>query len=182
MKQFLSLVFSVLAIAACKTHHTADSVTPADEQFMREAIRLSVESVAHGGGPFGAVIVKDGEIIAAQANSVTLDNDPTAHAEINAIREACRSLGTFDLDDCVIYTSCEPCPMCLGAIYWAGIERIYYANTRQDAEDIDFDDNFIYEELSKPMSERDIPFIQLLRNEAQAAFRVWAEKDDKREY
>ena len=182
MKRFLSLVFCVLAVAACKTHQTADAITEADERFMREAIRLSVESVAHGGGPFGAVIVKDGKIIAAQANSVTIDNDPTAHAEVNAIREACRSLGTFDLDDCVIYTSCEPCPMCLGAIYWAGIERIYYANTRQDAEAIDFADNFIYKELSKPVSDRDIPQIQLLRNEAQAGFRAWAENDDKREY
>ena len=182
MRRFLSLVFCVLAIAACKTQQTADSITPADEQFMREAIRLSVESVARGGGPFGAVIVKDGEIIAAQANSVTIDNDPTAHAEVNAIREACRSLGTFDLDDCVIYTSCEPCPMCLGAIYWAGIDRIYYANTRKDAEEIDFDDNFIYEELAKPKSERVIPIIQLLRDEALSAFKAWSEKDDRKEY
>ena len=182
MKRFLSILFCVLAVAACKTNQTSDSITEADEQFMREAIRLSVESVAHGGGPFGAVIVKDGEIIAAQANSVTIDNDPTAHAEINAIREACRKLGDFDLDDCVIYTSCEPCPMCLGAIYWAGIDRIYYANTRQDAEEIDFADNFIYEELSKPGSERDIPLIQLLHEEAQAGFRAWAEKDDRIEY
>ena len=182
MKRFLCLLLCVLAVAACKTHQTADAITEADEQFMREAIRLSVESVALGGGPFGAVIVKDGEIIAAKANSVTIDNDPTAHAEINAIREACRKLGTFDLDDCVIYTSCEPCPMCLGAIYWAGIDRIYYANTRQDAEDIDFADNFIYEELSRPLSERDIPFIQLLRDEAQAAFKAWTEKGDRKEY
>ena len=182
MKRFLSLLFCVLAVAACKTHQSADSITEADEQFMREAIRLSVESVAHGGGPFGAVIVKDGKIIAARSNSVTIDNDPTAHAEVNAIRQACRQLGTFDLDDCVIYTSCEPCPMCLGAIYWAGIDRIYYANTRQDAEKIDFDDNFIYEELSRPLSERDIPFIQLLRDEAQAAFKAWTEKDDRKEY
>ena len=172
----------MLAASACKTHQTADAVTPADEQFMREAIRLSVESVAHGGGPFGAVIVKDGEIIAARANSVTIDNDPTAHAEVNAIREACRSLGSFDLDDCVIYTSCEPCPMCLGAIYWAGIDRIYYANSRQDAEDVDFADNFIYEELLRPMSKRKIPLIQLLRDEAQAGFQAWAEKDDRMEY
>jgi len=182
MKRFLRLLFCLLAVAACKTHHSEVSITEADEQFMREAIRLSVESVAHGGGPFGAVIVKDGEIIAAQANSVTIDNDPTAHAEVNAIREACRSLGTYDLDDCVIYTSCEPCPMCLGALYWAGIDKIYYANTRQDAEAIDFADNFIYEELSKPVSERDIPLIQLLHEEAQAAFRAWAEKDDRTEY
>ena len=182
MKRFLTLVICVLTVGACKTHRTATSVTPADEQFMREAIRLSVESVVHGGGPFGAVIVKDGEIIAAQANSVTIDNDPTAHAEVNAIREACQALGTFDLDDCVIYTSCEPCPMCLGAIYWAGIDRIYYANSRQDAEDVDFADNFIYEELSRPLSKRDIPFVQLLRDEALSAFKAWSEKDDRKEY
>ena len=182
MKRFFLLLLCVLSVAACKTHQTADAITEADELFMREAIRLSVESVVHGGGPFGAVIVKDGEIIAAQANSVTIDNDPTAHAEVNAIRAACQSLGTFDLDDCVIYTSCEPCPMCLGAIYWAGIDRIYYANTRQDAEAIDFADNFIYEELARPMSKRDIPIIQLLRDEAQAAFKAWTEKEDRKEY
>ena len=182
MKRFLSLLFCALAVASCKTHLTADSITEADGRFMRVAIRLSVESVSRGGGPFGAVIVKDGEIIAAQANSVTIDNDPTAHAEVNAIREACQSLRTFDLDGCVIYTSCEPCPMCLGALYWAGIDKIYYANTRQDASDAGFADDHIYEELSKPISKRDIPHIQLLHDEAQAGFRAWAEKDDRMEY
>ena len=141
-------------------------ITNRDREFMREAIRLASESVSHGGGPFGAVIVKDGKVIAGCSNSVTLDNDPTAHAEVNTIRRACRILGTFDLSGCVIYTSCEPCPMCLGAIYWAGIERIYYANTRQDAAAIHFDDNFIYEELDKPLSERAIPIIPMLRDEA----------------
>ena len=182
MKRIFIYLSCVLLFASCETRKAAGTITPADEQFMREAIRLSVESVAHGGGPFGAVIVKDGKIIAGQANTVTIDNDPTAHAEVNAIRAACQTLGTFDLDDCVIYTSCEPCPMCLGAIYWAGIDRIYYANTRKDAEDIDFADNFIYEELSRPLPERDIPHIQLLRDEAQAAFRAWTSNPDRQEY
>ena len=157
-------------------------ITPQDRAFMREAIRLANESVATGGGPFGAVIVKDGEIVAASSNSVTRDNDPTAHAEVNTIRQACRELGTFDLSGCVIYTSCEPCPMCLGAIYWAGIDRIYYGNTRADAAAINFDDSFIYEELTKEMSERAIPILPLLREEALETFRLWAEKEDKVEY
>ena len=157
-------------------------ITNRDREFMREAIRLASESVSHGGGPFGAVIVKDGKVIAGCSNSVTLDNDPTAHAEVNTIRRACRILGTFDLSGCVIYTSCEPCPMCLGAIYWAGIERIYYANTRQDAAAIHFDDNFIYEELDKPLSERAIPIIPMLRDEALSSFRLWEQKSDKVEY
>ena len=149
---------------------------------MREAIRLSVESVARGGGPFGAVIVKDGEILAAQSNSVTLDNDPTAHAEVNAIREACQALGTFNLDGCVIYTSCEPCPMCLGAIYWAGIDRIYYANTRKDASDIGFADDHIYQELARPHTARAVPQTQLLRHEALPAFQAWTENPERKEY
>ena len=151
-------------------------------EFMCEAIRLANESVEHGGGPFGAVIVKDGEIIAGSSNSVTMDNDPTAHAEVNAIRMACKKLGTFDLSGCTIYTSCEPCPMCLSAIYWAHIERIYYGNTRKDAADIGFADDFIYEELDKAMDERSIPLVQVLHDEAQETFRLWAEKEDKTEY
>ncbi|MBR4506810.1 MAG: nucleoside deaminase [Bacteroidales bacterium] len=149
---------------------------------MREAIRLADESVASGGGPFGAVIVKDGELIAGASNRVTLDNDPTAHAEVNAIRQACRQLGTFDLKGSVIYTSCEPCPMCLGAIYWAGIDRIYYANTREDAAAADFADGFIYDELGKPLEERTLPIIPLLRDEALHTFRQWQEKTDKTVY
>ena len=149
---------------------------------MREAIRLADESVKNGGGPFGAVIVRDGEIVAGSANSVTRDNDPTAHAEVNTIREACRRLGTFDLSGCTIYTSCEPCPMCLGAIYWARISRIYYGNTRKDARDIDFADDFIYEELDKPLTKRTVPIIPLLRDEAIRTFRLWQAKDDKTEY
>lgn len=154
----------------------------ADIRFMREAIRLADESVAHGGGPFGAVIVKDGRILAGASNSVTLDNDPTAHAEVNAIRQACRELGTFDLKGSVIYASCEPCPMCLGAIYWAGIERIYYANTRADAAAADFADGFIYEDMGKPLAERTLPIIPLLRDEALHTFRRWQEKADKTVY
>ncbi len=157
-------------------------ITDKDREFMREAIRLANESVAAGGGPFGAVIVKDGKIIAGSSNSVTLDNDPTAHAEVNTIRKACREMGTFNLEGSVIYTSCEPCPMCLGAIYWAGISRIYYGNTRKDAADIDFDDNFIYEEIGKDMSERTVPIIPMLRGEAMESFRLWKEKADRVEY
>ena len=149
---------------------------------MGEAIRLANESVRHGGGPFGAVIVKDGKIIVGSSNSVTIDNDPTAHAEVNTIREACRKLGTFDLTGCRIYTSCEPCPMCLGAIYWSHIERIYYGNTRKDARDIDFADDFIYEELDKSLDERTVPIIPMMRDEALETFRLWREKTDKIEY
>ena len=156
--------------------------TETDIRFMREAIRLADESVAHGGGPFGAVVVKDGRILAGASNSVTLDNDPTAHAEVNAIRQACRELGTFDLKGSVIYASCEPCPMCLGAIYWAGIERIYYANTRADAAAADFADGFIYEDMGKPLAERTLPIIPLLRDEALHTFRRWQEKADKTVY
>jgi tRNA(Arg) A34 adenosine deaminase TadA len=149
---------------------------------MREAIRLANESVERGGGPFGAVIVKDGEIVAGSSNSVTIDNDPTAHAEVNTIREACRKLRTFDLSGCTIYTSCEPCPMCLGAIYWARIGKIFYGNTRKDARDIQFADDFIYEELERPLSERTVPIVPLLRAEALHTFRLWTEKTDKTEY
>jgi len=164
------------------TNNETMNITEQDRNFMREAIRLASESVRNGGGPFGAVIVKDGEIIAGSSNSVTIDNDPTAHAEVNAIRKACRRLGTFDLSGCVIYTSCEPCPMCLGAIYWARISRIYYGNTRKDARDIDFADDFIYDELDRPMSDRTVPIIPMLRDEALESFRLWSEKDDKTEY
>ena len=157
-------------------------ITEQDKAFMREAIRLADESVQRGGGPFGAVIVRDGEIIAGSSNSVTIDNDPTAHAEVNTIRQACRKLGTFDLSDCVIYTSCEPCPMCLGAIYWAHLKCIYYGNTREDAAFIDFDDEFIYEELDKSIDRRSVPMINMLRMEALNSFRLWTEKTDKVEY
>ena len=157
-------------------------ITEQDKNFMRQAIRLANESVERGGGPFGAVIVKDGEVIAGSSNSVTIDNDPTAHAEVNTIREACRKLRSFDLSGCTIYTSCEPCPMCLGAIYWARIGKIFYGNTRKDARDIQFADDFIYEELDRPLSERTVPIVPLLRAEALHTFRLWTEKTDKTEY
>lgn len=150
---------------------------------MREAIRLSIENVTSGkGGPFGAVVVKDGEIIARGFNKVTANNDPTAHAEVTAIREACEKLGTFQLDDCEIYTSCEPCPMCLGAIYWARPKKVYYGNTKADAADIDFDDQFIYDELDLPMNNRKLAMIPLLRDEALEAFKVWNKSTGKIEY
>lgn len=152
------------------------------QEFMRRAIQLSLESVKHGGGPFGAVIVKEGKIIAEAANRVTLDNDPTAHAEVNAIRQAARSLGRFDLSGCDIYTSCEPCPMCLGAIYWAHLDHIYYGCNRRDAADAGFDDEFIYQELSLAPAERQKIMEVLLPDESLAAFRMWKEKKDKRRY
>jgi guanine deaminase len=150
--------------------------------FMREAIRLSVEGQEKGGGPFGAVIVKDGKIIAGSSNSVTTENDPTAHAEMNAIRAAAKILNSFDLNGCEIYTSCEPCPMCLGAIYWAHIDTIYYGNSRTDAGNIGFDDEFIYSELEKPLHERKIKAIPLLSNEAITSFKMWQRNSDKTEY
>jgi len=153
------------------------------KKFMREAIRLSIENVQSGnGGPFGTVIVKNGEIIASGVNKVTQSSDPTAHAEIVAIRSACETLGTFQLVGCEIYCSCEPCPMCLGAIYWARPDRIYFANTREDAADINFDDNFIYNELDVSISQRKLPTTQLLRDEAQMAFTQWRESTAKTEY
>ncbi len=150
---------------------------------MREAIRLSIQKIRDGnGGPFACVVVKDGKIIARGCNSVTSTNDPTAHAEVVAIREACNVLNTFQLDDCEIYTSCEPCPMCLGAIYWARPDKIYFANGRNDAAKIGFDDLLLYEELPKKISERKIPTQQLMREEALAAFREWEQKQDKIRY
>lgn len=149
---------------------------------MREAIAASKESVERGGGPFGAVIVRDGKIIARASNSVTLLNDPTAHAEVSAIRAACSSLGVFDLSGAEIYTSCEPCPMCLGAIYWAGIDKIYYGNTKQDAAAIGFDDSFIYDEIALPPLRRKVPAVELLHDEALEGFRMWDAKEDKTEY
>ena len=149
---------------------------------MREAIKLSAESVRSGGGPFGAVIVRNGEIIARGENRVTVCNDPTAHAEVSAIREAAARLGTYDLSGCEIYSSCEPCPMCLGAIYWARLDRLYYAGTRADAANVGFDDAHIYEELPLDPSQRELPTQTLLREEAQRVFEAWAGKLDKKEY
>jgi tRNA(Arg) A34 adenosine deaminase TadA len=150
---------------------------------MREAIRLSIEMMRRGkGGPFGAIVVKGNKIVGRGSNQVTSGNDPTAHAEIVAIREACKKLKTFELDECELYTSCEPCPMCLSAIYWARLKRVYYANTRKDAARIQFDDDFIYTEVSRPISKRTLKMKPLLRNEALAAFREWEEKADKVRY
>lgn len=144
------------------------------EKFMKLAIQLSEKNVLDSiGGPFGAVIVKDGKVVAKSANKVTSTNDPTAHAEVSAIRLACKKLKTFDLSGSVIYTSCEPCPMCLSAVYWAKIDFIYYANTKQDADDIGFSDKFIYDELDKPMNERQLPIKQMMRDEAIKAFKLW---------
>lgn len=153
------------------------------KQFMREAIRLSVNNVEENkGGPFGAVVVKDGKIIARGANCVTAHNDPTAHAEVMAIREACKTLHTFQLTGCEIYASCEPCPMCLAAIYWARPDKLYYASTKEDAAAIDFDDHFIYEEIAKPVSERKIFTQQIMRDEALEAFEKWKTSVNKIEY
>jgi tRNA(Arg) A34 adenosine deaminase TadA len=152
-------------------------------EFMREAIRLSREKLrGGGGGPFGAIIVRDGAIIARGWNRVTAMNDPTAHAEVTAIRAACRRLKTFRLDDCELYASCEPCPMCLAAIYWAHLEKIYFAGTRLDAARIGFDDNLIYREISRPVARRKIPMRQLLRPETLAVFAEWKNKADKVSY
>lgn len=151
--------------------------------FMARAIQLSLENVRSGrGGPFGAVIAKNGAIIGEGTNQVTATNDPTAHAEIFAIREACKRLGTFRLEGCDIYASCEPCPMCLGAIYWAHLARIYFANAAEDASKIGFDDSVIYREIAQPHSQRKIPMVQLMRDEALAAFRAWQAKPDKIAY
>ncbi len=156
--------------------------TMGHDDFMRQAIALAVENVKNGGGPFGAVIVKDGRVVATGVNRVVPNNDPTAHAEVNAIRAACVRLGTFNLSGCVLYTSCEPCPMCLGAIYWAHIDKIYYGATQHDAADVDFDDSFIYRELELEPAERNKPVENILHDEAQAPFDVWRNKADKVEY
>ena len=152
------------------------------EELMRKACELSAENVAQGGGPFGAVIARNGEIIATGVNRVTANCDPTAHAEVSAIRAAATRLGTFDLKGCTIYTSCEPCPMCLSAIYWAHLDAIYYGNNKQDAAHIGFDDQFIYDELALPPHRRRILLHPLLRDEALKAFKLWEEKTDRVEY
>jgi tRNA(Arg) A34 adenosine deaminase TadA len=150
--------------------------------FMKEAIKLSLDNINSNGGPFGAVIVKDGEIIAKGANRVTAINDPTAHAEIVAIREAAKKLNNFNLSGCTIYTSCEPCPMCLSAIYWARIDRIFFGNTKADAKNIGFDDSFIYDEIKLPIEKRKIKTQQMLRDEAIEGFKKWEEFEGKIEY
>ena len=158
-------------------------MTENDKRFMRRAIELAEQGMeSKAGGPFGAVVVKDNEIIAEGFNRVTSTNDPTAHAEVIAIREACRKLNSFQLDDCVIYTSCEPCPMCLGAIYWARPKKVFYACTREDAAEANFDDQFIYNELATDIRKRRVEFVELLRNEAKPVFQKWAGKTDVTRY
>lgn len=158
-------------------------MTERDEYFMRRAIALAEKGMnSDSGGPFGAVVVKNDEIIAEGFNRVISTNDPTAHAEVIAIREACKKLNSFQLDDCTIYTSCEPCPMCLGAIYWARPKKVFFACTRADAAEVDFDDQFIYDELDKNIDERKITFIKILREEALPVFQKWEEKNNKTKY
>lgn len=156
--------------------------TQNDEKFMQQAIDLSIENVANGGGPFGAVIVKDGKIIATGTNRVTANCDPTAHAEVSAIRNACAKLQDFKLTGCTVYSSCEPCPMCLSALYWAGVEKIFYGNTKEDAKAINFDDSFIYDQIALDYSERSIPCINFMRDKALEGFKAWEEKEDKTPY
>ncbi|MGB4414787.1 MAG: nucleoside deaminase [Paludibacter sp.] len=153
-----------------------------NNKFMRKAIALSIQNIKKGGGPFGAVIVKDGKIIATGVNRVTAKVDPTAHAEMTAIRKASKKLGTFDLKGCEIYTSCEPCPMCLGAVYWAHLDKMYYGNTKTDAKNIGFDDSFIYDEMDLKPEKRKVKTSQLLPDEAIKAFEEWSNKEDKVEY
>lgn len=153
-----------------------------EERFMRRAIDLATESALGAGGPFGAVVVRGNEILAQACNSVTADGDPTAHAEINAIREACRRLGTFRLTGCELYASCEPCPMCLGALYWAGVDRIYYSAGRHDAAEGGFSDEELYVELPKPLDQRRIPMVQLLPEAGKGPFAAWADKADRIQY
>lgn len=154
-----------------------------DQYFMSKAIAAAEKGMtSNAGGPFGCIIVKDDQIIAEGFNTVTSTNDPTAHAEVVAIRKACKKLNSFQLDDCILYTSCEPCPMCLGAIYWARPKKVFYACNKKDAAAIDFDDQFIYEELDKNIEEREIVFVNILRNEALPVFQKWKEKLDKKEY
>jgi tRNA(Arg) A34 adenosine deaminase TadA len=162
---------------------TASTMTEQDKRFMERAIELARAGVAaNDGGPFGAVVVRDGKIVGEGNNRVTSTNDPTAHAEIIAIRNACQNLETFQLDGCTIYTSCEPCPMCLGAIYWARPKGVFYACTRDDAAKIGFDDRFIYQELKKPNEEREMVLVSIMREEALAVFNTWSVKPDKTAY
>jgi guanine deaminase len=154
-----------------------------ENEFMQLAIRLATENVLSGaGGPFGAVIVKDGKIVSTGVNTVTAVNDPTAHAEVNAIRQACQALGSFQLPGCVLYTSCEPCPMCLGAIYWVRLDAMFFGNTCHDAAEVGFDDSFIYEELRVPTGQRKLPMVRLLPEKAIESFRAWQEHQTKITY
>lgn len=154
-----------------------------ENEFMKEAIRLANENVRNGeGGPFGAVVVKNGKIIGRGVNTVTKSNDPTAHAEVNAIRDACKNVGDFQLEDCEIYSSCEPCPMCLGAIYWTRPKMLYFACSKDDAARVGFDDSFIYDEIEKPIKNRKIETQQIMREEGLISFKMWELSSDKTEY
>ena len=158
------------------------TITNDDIRFLEMAAELAEKNIDNGGGPFGAVIVRNGEVVATGVNRVTADNDPTAHAEVNAIRQACQRESTFNLKGCVIYSSCEPCPMCLSALYWAGVSRIYYGCTQEDAEAVNFSDRFIYRELEKPKCDRMIPCIKMDSTRTIKVFEKWADKVDKIEY
>lgn len=183
MKRFLTILFALGLFSTANAQITVNKDTKmTPKELMQLAVRLSEENVKQGGGPFGAVIARDGKVIATGTNRVTSDCDPTAHAEVSAIRAAAKALGTFDLSGCEIYTSCEPCPMCLGAIYWAHLDRMYYGNDKNDAARIGFDDTFIYEELSRDPSERKLKMEELLPDEAIRAFEMWDQKSDKVEY
>jgi tRNA(Arg) A34 adenosine deaminase TadA len=153
-----------------------------NEEYMRRAIRLSIENVERGGGPFAALVVREGEIVSTGVNRVTEDKDPTAHAEINAIRAAAQRLERFKLDDCVLYTTCEPCPMCLGAVYWSGIPAVYYGNSREDAGRYGFDDSHFYEQMGLALDKRQVRFVRILEKEAMEAFNYWDQKSDKIQY
>ena len=156
--------------------------TATDHDFMRRAIQLAVDNARNGGGPFAALVVRHGEVIAQGVNRVTASNDPTAHAEVVAIRAACEALGQFHLDGCTLYATCEPCPMCLGAIYWAHVDRVLYASTRSDAAESGFDDAHIYYEIERPAGEREIPMQPCMRDAGQAPFAAWQANDERVEY
>ena len=179
MRPFIYIMIAMAFLSSC---HQKESTNLTSEELMRKAIELAEENVINGGGPFGAVIARDGKIVATGVNRVTANHDPTAHAEVSAIRTACKELGTFDLSGCEIYTSCEPCPMCLGAIYWAHLDKIYYGNDKADAKRIGFDDSFIYDEIALSPEERKLESKRILSDEAAKAFNMWMEKDDKVEY
>lgn len=179
MRQLIYIMMVMALLPSCQQKGDKNMTS---EELMRKAIVLAEENVANGGGPFGAVIARNGEIIATGVNRVTAEHDPTAHAEVSAIRAACKKMGTFDLSGCDIYTSCEPCPMCLGAIYWAHIDKMYYGNDKADAKRIGFDDSFIYEEIALSPESRRLSSERMLKDEAVKAFDMWMKKDDKIEY
>lgn len=179
MRQLIYIMITMALLSSCQQKEDTNMTS---DELMRKAIGLAEENVDNGGGPFGAVIARDGKIIATGVNRVTATHDPTAHAEVSVIRAACKELGTFDLSGCEIYTSCEPCPMCLGAIYWAHIDKMYYGNDKADAKRIGFDDSFIYDEIALSPSERKLESKRILKEEAAMAFDMWTNKDDKVEY